>query len=122
MNKLDNKTLSQFHKEGIRIDKEMNPNLIDVEGNFERLEVNVDEERKKGKVTDMWDDISDEEYLKLFKKNPSITEAYEDKYNQILLDFKQCFYNPKKPQKFSGLKMNQLRWRLNLGLCLRKIG
>ena len=120
VNKLDNKTLSQFHKEGIRIDKEMNPNLIDVEGNFERLEVNVDEERKKGKVTDMWDDISDEEYLKLFKKNPSITEAYEDKYNQILLDFKQCFYNPKKPQKFSGLKMKPIEVEAKPGTVPKK--
>ena len=51
------------------------------------LDVNVKNERKKGATTDMWDDHSDKEYRKKFKKNPFIDTTHELQYNKILLDF-----------------------------------
>ena len=66
---------------------EVKPNLIDASKEFMRLDANVENERKKGATTDMWDDHSDKEYRKKFKKNPFIDTTHELQYNKILLDF-----------------------------------
>ena len=55
---------------------EVKPNLID-ESDFMRLKVNVENERKKGATSDMWDDHTDEEYLSQFKKSLSIDSTNE---------------------------------------------
>ena len=68
--KINPEVLSQFHTSELKIDMEVKPNMIDASKEFMRLDVNVENERKKGALSDMWDDHTDEEYLKQFKKNP----------------------------------------------------
>ena len=99
--------LEDIRTHGVDVDVVPEANVIGSD-KFLRLEVDVEKERKKGKDSDMWDDHTDEEYLKLFKKNELITDELQPKLDQLLLDFKQIFYNPEKPQNFTGLKMNPI--------------
>ena len=107
IDKLDQSTLNNIHEHGINVDISSPLNYID-SGEFLRLEVDIEKERKKGADSDMWDDRTEEEYIKLFKRNPMITDEHYETWKSILLDFKHVFFNPKKPEKFSGLKMNPI--------------
>ena len=105
VDKIDSSTLTRAHTNGIDADVSPKKRVID-EGEFLRLDVNIEEERKKGASSTMWDDMTEEEYLKQFKRNEMVTDEHYEKWKKLLLDFRHCFYNKKKPHLFTGLNMN----------------
>ena len=70
---------------------------------FERLEVNVQKERQKGRQfgpEEMWD--TEEQFLSQFEKELRLIEDPEERHilKELLLDFSYIFYNENKPKFF----------------------
>ena len=104
VDRLDSGTLQDIHTHGIVVEDTPAVSIID-EKQFLKLAVDVAEERKKGAASTMWNDRTEEEYLSQFKRNTMVTDEYFEKWKTLLLDFRHVFYNPKKPEMFSGLNM-----------------
>ena len=119
INKVDDGTMQTIYRHGIDVDSKMAPNLLD-ERQFLRLKIDVEEERKKGINSTMWDDMTEEEYLAQFKRNPLVTDEHLEKWKKNLIDFNHVFFNKKKPHLFTGLVMNEIEVEARAGTIPKK--
>jgi hypothetical protein len=124
-NRVSAAKLQQFHQYGVEMDQSDDfGDKTTIPPSIPELEININQERTKGKQMFgpdfMWD--SETQFLNNFKTQLDMVEddIERESLKNLLVDFNQTFYNVEKPHFFKGINIPGVQLKMADGILPQK--